>query len=93
MHAAEEIVHAEIGHEEREESQDHVKMVVARGAQPGDGTVVDGDSIDHQRDECPRFFRVPAPVGAPRDVGPDGTDEDTKAKAGEGRVEELMGEC
>ena len=44
-----------------------------------DGTV-EGDGVDHERDERPCFFRVPRPVVAPRDIGPDSTKEDANGQ-------------
>ena len=90
MHAAEEIVYAEIGHQDGEESQYHVEMEVAGITQPWDALLMDGHGIDHERDECPGLFGVPAPVCAPRHVGPDGTDEDAETHAGEGGIEEEL---
>ena len=90
MHAAEEIVHAEIGHQDGEESQYHVEMVVAGVAQPGNALLVNGYGIDHESDERPGLFGVPTPVCAPRHVGPDGTDEDAESHAGEGGIEEEL---
>ncbi|MBO4586489.1 MAG: hypothetical protein J5677_01560 [Bacteroidales bacterium] len=37
-----------------------------------------GKSIDNEGDECPDLFGVPGPVVAPRDVGPEGTDNDAE---------------
>jgi len=90
MHAAEEIVDAEIGHDERKESQNHEEVVVGGLSQPRKRAVVKRYGIDHQRDERPCLFRVPAPIGAPRDVGPDGSREDTKAETGDGWIQEQL---
>ena len=90
MHSAEEIVHAEIGHQDGEESQYHVEMVVAGTAQPRDALLMNGYGIDHESDERPGLLGIPTPVGAPRHIGPDGTDEDAEAHAGEGGIEEEL---
>lgn len=90
MHATQEIVHAKVGHQNRKESQYHVEMVVAGGAQPGNALLVNGYGIDHEGDERPSLFGVPTPVCAPRHVGPDSTDKDAEAHAGEGRIEEEL---
>ena len=76
MHAAKYIVYAEIGHQDGEECKEHVQMIVFRGLQELDRFMVQRYGIDEQGDECPHFFRVPAPVSAPRDVCPYGTEED-----------------
>lgn len=82
MHATQKEVHAKIGDEDGEESQRHIHMTVHADAAMG------RNGIDHQGDERPRLFWVPRPVGAPRHIRPDGTDEDAEAQTGEGRVEQ-----
>ena len=88
MHAAKKIVDTEVGHQDGEEGQDAVEVIVGGAAQEEQGEVVDGHSIDHEGDEGPHLLGVPAPIGAPRDIGPDGSYEDADAQAGEGGVEE-----
>ena len=44
------------------------------------------NGIDHEGDKCPRLFRIPRPVVAPRHIGPNGADEDAVAKECECRI-------
>ena len=76
VHASEEVVDSEIGGEDAEEGEYHIEMIEMRIAELGHGLSMEGNSINHEGDESPRFLRVPRPVGAPRDVCPDGTKED-----------------
>ena len=88
MQAAKEVVDTEIGHEKRQEGEGHIEVI-------GQGTLEDWetlsmhhDGIDHEGNERPHFLGVPAPISAPRDVGPNSSDEDAEASGGEGGVEE-----
>ena len=47
MHAAQEIVDPEIGHENREESEGHIDMVGVRPRQQGQTLFVHGGTVDH----------------------------------------------
>jgi len=76
MHAAEQVVDAEVGHQQREEGEEEVDVIGHRATEGGPSVGVDDDGVDHERDQGPRLLRVPAPVRAPRDVGPNGADED-----------------
>ena len=76
MHASEEVVDSEIGGEDGEEGEYHIEMIETRIAETRHGLSMEGNSINHEGDERPRFLRVPRPVGAPRDVCPDGAEED-----------------
>lgn len=87
MHSAEEVVHTEIGHYEREESQCHKHMERCRAVQLGHRARVQRNGIYHERDECPHLLRVPSPILAPRDVSPNGSDEDADAERGKCRIE------
>ena len=91
VHSTQNKIHAEIRDEDGEEADDHVKMVYAGLTEEGDGSLVEGYGIDHERDECPRLLRVPRPVVAPRHVGPDGTEEDADGEEEDGRIEEELG--
>ena len=87
VHSAEEIVDAEIGHYEREESQRHEEMERCRAAQLSHRTRMQRYGVYHERDECPHLLRVPSPILAPRDISPDGSDEDADAERGKCRIE------
>ena len=84
MHATQKEVHAKIGDEDGEESQRHIHMTVHADAAMG------RNGIDHQGDESPRLFWVPRPVGAPRHIGPDGTNEDSITQEGDGRKQQEL---
>ena len=88
VHAAQEEIDAEVGHEDGEESQDHEEMEVARTSEPRETLGVEGKTIDQEGDECPYLFGIPTPLSTPRDIGPDGADEDACRHAEEGRIEQ-----
>ena len=88
MHSAEEIVDAEIGHYEREESQRHEEMERRRAAQLSHRARMQRYGVYHERDERPHLLRVPSPILAPRDVSPNGSDEDADAERGKCGIEE-----
>lgn len=39
-----------------------------------------GEGIDDEGDEGPDFLGIPGPVVSPRDVGPEGTDDDAEGQ-------------
>ena len=92
MHTTEQVIDAEIGHEQGEEGEEDVKMIDHRAAQVGPSVGVDDDGVDHKRDQGPRLLRIPTPIRAPRDIGPNGADEDADTERGEGGVKEEAGE-
>ena len=87
VHAAQEEIDSEVGHEDGEEGQDHEEMEVARTAEPRETLGVEGKTIDQEGDECPYLFGIPTPISTPRDIGPDGADEDASRHAEEGGIE------
>ena len=88
MHAAQEIVYAEIGHYDAKERKGDVYMVYKGLAENRKGLGMHYHGVDHEGDECPCLLAVPAPVVAPTHVCPYGAYEDAYAHGGEGRVEE-----
>ena len=56
VHAPEEVVYAEICHEDRQEGEGDVQMVVLRFLQPGKTLMMDAYGIDHEGDEGPCLF-------------------------------------
>ena len=88
MHARQEIVHAEVGHGKAEECQCHVYVVGCGATQQGQALSVERHGIEHERYERPRLLRVPAPVGSPAHVCPDGAYEYAYAQGGNGGMEE-----
>ena len=88
VHAVLAAVDAEGGHEDGEEGQDHEEMEVARTSEPRETLGVEGKTIDQEGDERPYLFGIPTPVAAPRDIGPDGADEDASRHAEEGGIEQ-----
>ena len=88
MHAAEEVVHTEIGHEDGKESKYHVGVVDHGATEDRQRLSVDDDGIDHEGDERPCFLWVPTPLVSPRHIGPNGSDEDAETHRGKGRIEE-----
>lgn len=57
-------------------------------AEEGQALRVEHHGVEHQRDERPRLFRVPAPVGSPTYVCPYCPDENADGEADDGRMEE-----
>ena len=70
MHAAEEVVDAEIGEENGEEGYEHEEVIGAWLPEGGDALCMERHGIYHEGDERPCLFGVPAPIGAPADVCP-----------------------
>ena len=89
VHAAQEVVYAEVGHDDGEEGQHHHQVVSAGTLKGGKRLGVQGNGIDEEGDEGPRLLWIPSPVVAPAHVGPDGADEDAHAEGGDGRIEEV----
>ena len=58
VHAAQQEVHAEIGHQHRCKGQGKINVQEQRPSKGGKRTVVHRKTIDQQCDECPRLFRV-----------------------------------
>ena len=92
MHATKQVIDAEIGHEQGEEREEEVEVIGHRATKAGPSMGVNDDGVNHERDQGPRLLRIPTPVGAPRDVGPDGADEDADTERGKGWVKEEEGE-
>ncbi len=76
VHTPEKVVYAKIRYEHAQEGKNEVGMIEARIAEGGDSFSMQGHGIDHKGDERPRLLRVPRPVGAPRDICPNGAEED-----------------
>ena len=76
VYAAQQVVDTEVGHQYGEEGEDAVAVQCHGAGKPRHGAAVERGGIDEHRDECPHLLGVPAPVAAPRHVGPHGTDED-----------------
>ena len=72
VHSREEIVDTEVSHQDAQEAENHIEMIRARASQPRQALRVQGDGVEHEGDERPRFLRVPAPVVAPTDIRPHG---------------------
>ena len=88
MHASEEVVDSEVGGEDAEEGENHIEMIETRIVETRHGLSMEGNSINHEGDERPRFLWVPRPIGAPRDVCPDGTKEDACGEKEYGGIKE-----
>ena len=88
MHASEEVVDSEIGGEDGEEGEYHIEMIETRIAETRHGLSMEGNGINHEGDECPCLLRVPRPVGAPRDVCPNGAEEDACGEKENGGIKE-----
>jgi len=86
MHAAQEIVYAEIGHYYAKKREGDVHMINQRLTENGKRLRMYYHSINHESDECPGLLAVPTPVSAPTHVCPNGPDEYAYAHGGEGRV-------
>ena len=83
MHATQEIIHAEEGHQHRIEGQDRRKIkqpqVIAFRYQ----AEMRHDRIYHHRNQRPRLLRVPAPITSPRLIRPDRSQESTDRHQGQ----------
>ena len=87
MHAAQEIVHTKIGHQNGEETKRHVDMIGERTLEGAETLSMYHHRIDHKGDKRPHLFWVPTPIRTPRHIGPDGTYEDAEAQRGQSRIE------
>ena len=72
MHSAEEVVDTEIGEENGGGEDQGVDVVGTVTPQEQETGAVNTEGGDQESDQSPGFFRVPVPVAAPGDVGPDG---------------------
>ena len=88
MHAAKDVVDTEVCHEDGEERQEHEYVERHGTSESGQRLGMQGGCIHHKRDKRPYLLGVPSPVFAPRDVCPDGSDEDADAECGGSRIEE-----
>lgn len=86
MHASQQEVDAEIGHQDGEESEDHEEMEDSRTSEKWQRLCMHGKAIDEQGNQGPDLLRIPSPVASPAHIGPDGTDEDAGCHAEEGGV-------
>lgn len=87
MHAPKEEVDAEVGDNHTHKSHEAVDMEQSAAKE----TVVfqaEGDQVDEEGDECPKFLGVPRPVASPRDVGPYGAYHDAHGQQSLGGIEE-----
>lgn len=82
VHAAQEVVYAEVVHDDGEEGQHHHQVVSAGTLKGGKRLGVQGNGIDEEGDEGPCLLWIPSPVVALAHVGPDGADEDAHAEDG-----------
>lgn len=85
--AAQQEIDPEIGDQHREERRDAEPMEEQRPAEPRQGSGMQGQRINQQRNERPHLLGIPAPIASPRHIGPDGADEDTGGEAEDGRIE------
>ena len=77
--SAEEEVDAEVGDDDAQEGQCAVEVEAMCAAVDGQRGV-QRQGVDDEGDEGPDFLGVPAPVVAPRDVGPQGADDDAEGQ-------------
>ena len=88
MHPTQEVIHAEIGHQYSQEGQEHVKMEELGTTEIVQTVCMEWKRIDHERDKCPDFFRIPSPITSPRNICPNGTDENTNSQEEHRRIEQ-----
>ena len=72
MHSAEEVVDSEVGEEDGGGEDEGVDVVGTGTPQERETGAMDTKGGDQEGDQGPGFFRVPVPIAAPGDVGPDG---------------------
>ena len=89
VEAAEEEVDAEVGDDDAEEGEGAVEEEGFGAASDFQGGV-HGEGVDDEGDERPDFLGVPGPVVAPRDVGPEGTDDDAEGKQKYRRIKKCL---
>ena len=87
MQAPEDIVYAEIGHDDAEKRQHHIEMIDLRTTEYRECVCMQNYGIYHEGDERPRLLRVPTPISSPTDVCPYSADEDAKTHGDDGWIE------
>ena len=90
VHAAEDEVDTEVGDQHAQEGDDAVAVEEHGLAEHGQRLAVQRQGVDDERDECPHFLGIPAPVGTPRYIGPDGADKHARGQQEHGRVEDNL---
>lgn len=79
MDAAEDEVDAKVGDDDTEECESAVDEELPRLTADSQRRM-HRESINDECNECPDLFGIPCPVVAPRNVGPQGTDDDAKGE-------------
>ena len=89
MDAAEDEVDSEVGDDDAEERQ-HTVEVEGAGRGVNLQRRMHRQSIDDEGDERPDLLGVPRPIVAPRDVGPQRTDDDTEGEEEDSGIEQTL---
>ena len=89
MQTTEEEVNAKIGDDDAEEGEGAVVEEGFGAASDFQGGM-HGEGVDEEGDERPDFLGVPGPVVSPRDVGPEGTDNDAEGQQKYRRIKQPL---
>ena len=76
VEAAEDEIHAEVGHYHAQKRDERVERVVTVVVKPWHRAAVERERVNQHRYQRPHFLGVPPPVASPRLVGPHRSDED-----------------
>jgi len=85
MDTTQDEVDAEVGDDDTQEGQQAVEVECSRTLKEA---AMKGDGIDDEGDERPHLLGVPRPVVAPRDIGPDGSDDDADGQKRHGWIQQ-----
>ena len=91
MKPAQKEIHPKIRNQHTNKSQNAEPMENHGIAEKIQDLAVKGGRIDKKGDEGPDFLGIPGPIASPGNVGPNGTEESTGSKEGNGRIKEDKG--
>ena len=93
MYSAQKQIHAEIGDGHAQNGEDAINVEEQRLLEGFPNLFVKRGGVNEQGDECPNLLWVPRPIVAPRNVGPNGSDEDASRQQRHGGIEHRRAEA
>ena len=90
VHSAKKEVHTEIRHQDTQKSHDAIHMEKSRFPESLQRRRMQRCHVDEHRYQRPDLLRVPAPVTAPGDIGPDRTHKYSDSQQKDCRTKQCM---
>ena len=90
VHAAQKIIHSEVGHDDAQECRGDEYVIAHRTAQLLQTAAVHGYGIHHEGYESPYLLGIPAPVTPPGHACPHRSGEYADGEGGKSRIEEQL---